>query len=145
MAAIATVVALGLLGLLGPRLRTVVATSGSLRLEVTYASVTRGGLATPWVVEVRRSGGFDSRISIATTADYFDGYDFNVLYPEPLEMSTSEDLVVFEFAPPPGDVLRVRLDARATPAWTFWRSAVTTVRTAGLPEAIVRYRTVFLP
>ncbi|HEX6331764.1 MAG TPA: hypothetical protein VF129_10840 [Actinomycetota bacterium] len=145
MGAIGLVVGLGLLGILGPRLETAVATTGSLRVEITYASVTRGGLATPWVVEVRRAGGFGSPISIATSGAYFDGFDFNTLYPEPVEMSTRGDRVVFEFAPPPGDVLRVRLDARATPAWTFWRSAVTTVWTEGVPETSVSYRTVFLP
>lgn len=145
MAAVGAVVALGLLGVLGPTTRTVASSAGSMRVEVAYAAVTRAGLATPWAVEVRRPGGFDGPIRIATTGTYFDGLDFNELYPEPVEMTSKGELVVFEFAPPEGELFRVRLDARATPAWTLWRSAVTTVSVPGLPEARVSYRTIFLP
>jgi hypothetical protein len=126
-------------------METVSAAAGGTRLEVTYASVTRPGLATPWTVEVSRPGGFEGTVSISTTADYFDGFDFNALYPEPAGMSNDGAMIVFDFDPPAGDVLRVRFDARATPTWTLWRSATTVVSAAGGSEAAVSYRTIFLP
>lgn len=137
--------ALGLLGMLGPRFRTVAATSGGTSVEVTYASVTRPGLATTWLVEIRRPAGFAGPITIATTATYFDGFDFNTLYPDPDRSGSRGDLVAFTFKPPRGEVFRVRFDGRATPTWTLWRTATTVVTGRGLDEISVSYRTVFLP
>jgi hypothetical protein len=145
VAVLTAIIGLGLVGLLGPRVQKVSTTSGSLRVSVTYASVTRPGLATTWTVEVRRPGGFDAKVAVATTAEYFEGFDFNALYPEPSATFNDGDLVVFEFDPPTGDVLRVRFDGRATPTWTLWRAATTRVTSPGLPSASVSYRTVFLP
>lgn len=143
--AVGFVVVLGLLGMLGPRFRTVAASSNGTSVEVTYASVTRPGLATTWLVEVRRPGGFAGPITIATTTTYFDGFDFNALYPDPDRTSSRGDLVAFTFEPPRGEVFRVRFDGRATPTWTLWRTATTIVTGEGLGETSVVYRTVFLP
>ncbi|HEX6230748.1 MAG TPA: hypothetical protein VF029_03455 [Actinomycetota bacterium] len=80
---VAVVVALGITDALGVRTRTVSASGSGYELRVTYAQVTRPGLATPWEAVIRHEGGFDGRIGLATTSAYFDGFDFNQIYPEP--------------------------------------------------------------
>lgn len=116
-----------------------------MSVELTYASVIRPGLAATWVVEVRSPGGFAGPITIATTATYFDGFDFNALYPDPVGSVSRGDRVSFTFEPPRGEVFRVRFDGRATPTWTLLRSATTVVSGEGLPKISLEYRTVFLP
>jgi hypothetical protein len=145
VALLSLVIALGAVNLLGPRIVATSATAGGTTVTVTYAQVTRPGLATPWIVEVRRPGGFDGPVTVTTTADYFDGFDYNVLYPEPSSTASRGERVVFSFEPPPGAVLQVRFDGRATPTWTLVRDAVTTVAGGGIDAVSVSYRTIFLP
>ncbi|HZD17177.1 MAG TPA: hypothetical protein VE669_03445 [Actinomycetota bacterium] len=142
---VAIVVAMGLGGVLGVRERTVTATAGGYELQVTYAAVTRPGLSTVWEVIVRHEGGFDGRIGIATTAAYFDGYDFNQLYPEPGEMSERDGKILMTFEPPVGEVLRVRLDARTTPTFHLGHRARTELVIDGTPVVGVDYRTMVMP
>jgi hypothetical protein len=145
MAAFAAVVLLGLLNVLGPRLDEATASGGGTTVTITYASVTRPGLSTPWIVEVRRRSGFEGKITVATTGSYFDGFDYNVLYPEPVSTASRGELVVFTFAAPPGETFTVRFDGRATPTWTLYRDAVTVVGGDAFPSVSVAYRTIFLP
>lgn len=110
------VLALGATGFLGVRHSTARASANGYDLAVTYPRVTRPGHAVPFSVEVRRAGGFgDAPVSLSLTAAYFALFDENGVLPAPSkETATGEDLL-WEFDPPPGDVLRVYFDTRTGP------------------------------
>jgi hypothetical protein len=109
-------VAVGFTGLLGVRSETRHATGDGIDLRVQYGRVSRPGLATPLVIEVRQDGGFDAPIVLELDADYFDLFDLNGLYPSPAAETSQGDRLHWEFDPPDGELLRVSLDARASPA-----------------------------
>ena len=138
--------AAGALGLLGVRTTSVSATAEGYELEVKYASVTRPGLATPWVVSVKHAGGFEGPITLATSAKYFDLFDENGLDPEPTSSTTSGDLLVWEFDPPEGDTLEVSFDARIEPAVQLKSMKARTVLIIDERRVTqVDYRTMVLP
>jgi hypothetical protein len=136
---------LGLTGFLGVRSGTVSASGAGFDLTVTYAVVTRPGLATPWSIEVRRDGGFDGPVTIATTGDYLDMFDENGLDPDPSSATATPEVVIWEFEPPDGDTLTITLDARIEPAVQWGKSAVTSVLVGGSPVVEVHYRTWVVP
>src|SRR5688572_4726603 len=74
-------VLLGVANLVGVRLAEERTSAGGLTFAVTYAKVTRSGLETPWKVEVRSPLGFEGPVTITTTAEYFERFDFNQWYP----------------------------------------------------------------
>lgn len=78
---LAVMVLLGAANVFGSQTEQVSAVSGDLELIVTYASVNRLGLASPWQVEVTREGGFTEPITLATTGSYFDIFDENGFSP----------------------------------------------------------------
>ena len=90
----------GVTSLLCVHTRDTSASGDGYTLTVHYADRTRPGLATPWSVEVRKPGGFDGPVSLATTAGYFDLFDENGLDPEPTSSITSGEFLVWEFDPP---------------------------------------------
>jgi hypothetical protein len=140
------VVVAGLFNLLGVRTGTVSAEGDGYRLTVEYAEVTRPGLATTWIVEVRSPAGFDGPVTLATSALYFDRFDFNQLYPEPSAVSPRGDEVLLEFEEIDGEVLRVAFDGRASP--TFAASLVRGSTGLEVDErelARVDYTTVVMP
>lgn len=139
------VLLLGAANLLGVRPASVSASGGGFGLTVTYAAVSRPGLSTPWAVEVRRPGGFDGPVTIATTGEYFHLFDENGLDPDPDAATATPDLLVWEFQPPDGDVLEVTFDARLEPASHLGRSAETSILVNGAPVVSVRYTTVVMP
>lgn len=142
---VAVVVGLGLGGVLGVRPGTASDSAAGYDLRVTYAAVTRPGLATVWEAVVRHEGGFDGPIGLATTATYFDGFDFNQMYPEPDSMSQLGGSILMTFEPPDGEVLHVRLDARTTPTFHVGTRARTELSIDGLPVVGVSYRTTVMP
>jgi hypothetical protein len=141
LAALAALVLLGAAGGLGVRARTVEASRGGWRLRVTYPSVARPGLAVPWTVRVERAGGFDVPVVVATDASYLALLDENGLDPDPRAATAPAGLVVWEFAPPPGGVLEIRLDARVEPGVQRGRRGTTAVLLGGEPIVSVSYRT----
>lgn len=121
-------------------------TGGGYELTVTYGQVTRGGLATPWAVKVHHPGGFVGPTTISTSTSYLDLFDENGFEPEPSKVTATPDEVIWEFEPPPGDTLRVSLDARIEPAAQWGRSAETSVLGEdGQPVVTARYKTWVLP
>lgn len=107
--------ALGVLNLYGVRVETASASGGGLEVAVTYASVTRPGLATPWSLELRRPGGFPDGVTVAVTSSYFDAFDENGFSPTPVEETDDGRRTIWRFAPSAGDTLEVSLDARLEP------------------------------
>ena len=107
---------LGATGFFGVRTGRVEATGGGYVLHVEYPRVTRAGHAVPFAVEVRRPGGFgDEPVVIAMRAGYFSLFDENGILPGPSAETADRQNVIWEFDPPPGDVLRVRFDTRTGP------------------------------
>lgn len=137
----------GLLGALGVRTTDISTTGAGYELTVHYATITRGGLATPWSVEVRHPGGFPAEtVTLATTAAYFDIFDENGLDPDPAESVSDGERIIWTFAAPAGDTLSVSFDARTEPAVQFERARATTeLLEAAVAVAAVAYDTYVLP
>lgn len=136
-----------MLNFFGVRTAEVSDSGGGYELTVHYASVTRPGLATPWSAEVRRTGGFEDPVTIASTNAYFDLFDENGLDPDPSKVTSDGERIIWEFeAPEEGDTLAISFDARIEPGQQFARTtATTTVMQDGAPVASVRYRTFVMP
>lgn len=138
-------VLLGLANLVGVRTAAVRDQADGVMLAVTYASVTRSGLATPWRVEVRSEAGFEGPVTLTTSADYFERFDFNQWYPEPSGTALRGPLLVLTFDRPQGDVLLLSFDGRASPTFGLASAATTSLDTDGLPRLSVSYRTWVMP
>jgi hypothetical protein len=138
-------VLLGASSLLGPHTSTRQASGGGYDLKVVYPAVTRPGLAIRWIVFVHRRGGFDGPIQLATTATYFNLFDFADLDPDPSAQTTSADLSIWEFDPPPGETLRVTFDGRLEPARQHGSTATTSVLEDDRPVVSIRYQTRVMP
>lgn len=115
VAGLALFVALGTGGFLGVRSRQVSAAAEGYQLTVRYASVSRPGLATPFTVEVTRSGGFPDGLVVAVTSSYLDGFDENGLDPAPVAEASDGARSIWTFGPSPGDTLAISFDARIEP------------------------------
>jgi hypothetical protein len=139
-------VAAGLFNVLGVRTRTVSATADGYQLSVEYEAVTRPGLASEWIVVVRRQGGFDGPVTLVTDATYFDRFDFNQYYPEPASVVPRGDEVLHVFEGIQGEVLRVAFDGRASPTFVFALARGSTgLEVDGREIARVDYTTVVMP
>lgn len=146
--ALALFLALGALGLYGVRTTTADATGGGYEVSVTYASLSRPGLATPWSFEVTRPGGFPDGLTVAVTSSYFDAFDENGLGPAPVEETTDGDRTIWRFGPQPGNTLSVSFDARIEPGVQLTRAKGTLEVLAGRtgPTAVaVSFATLVLP
>lgn len=107
------------LGWLGVSARTASATGDGFRLVVTYASVTRPGLATPFGFRLTRTdgSGLPERVSFEVDAAYLSMFDQNSLDPMPVASHADERWVIWTFDVPEGArELTVELDARLEPA-----------------------------
>ncbi|HVF13124.1 MAG TPA: hypothetical protein VM942_00925 [Acidimicrobiales bacterium] len=139
---------LGALGVYGVRTREATATGGGYELTVTYSSVSRPGLATPWSAEIRRPGGFgEELVSLAVTASYFDSFDENGLDPDPAEAVNDGDRTIWRFDPPPGDVMTVSFDARLQPdvQLTRVKGSASVLDESDSPVVTVKFRTLAMP
>ena len=145
MIVLAGVIALGLSGWLGVHTSTTTARSGGYELTVTFGRVSRPGLATPWSLEIRHRGGFDGPVTVSTNSKYLDLFDENGFDPQPSRSSATPDEVVWEFAPPDGDILGVSLDGRIEPGAQWGRTGETSVLVDGKPVVTARYKTWVLP
>jgi hypothetical protein len=145
LALLAALVLAGSAGLLGARTSTASASGSGYELSVSYPAVTRPGLAIRWMVVVRHPGGFAKPVDIATTSAYFNLFDFNNLDPTPSSLTTDASRSIWTFDPPPGDILRVTMDARLEPARQSGNAATTSVMVGGVPVVSVSYDTAVMP
>ena len=138
---------LGALGLYGVRTRTVTAAGGGYELSVTYGSVSRPGLATPWSFEVRRAGGFPDGVTVAVTSSYFDAFDENGLGPAPAEETVDGDLTIWRFSPTRSETLSVSFDARIEPGvqLTTVKGELSVLGPGDEPAVTVAFKTFVLP
>ena len=145
LAVLLAILVLGAANALGVRVGAVTAAGGGYRIAVTYAEVSRPGLATPWGVEVTRQGGFDGPIRIATSRAYLHLFDYNVVHPQPAKETGTPDMVIWEFDPPAGQTFRVSFDGRLEPTEHLSQGASTSVLEGALPVVTVHYTTRVVP
>ena len=105
----------GAVGLLGPKSGEASAEGAGFQLRVAYPSITRAGQPAPLHLQVEKAGGFDGPVQLSLCDSFFDDLDFQSWYPTPSAETGSGAELVYEFDPPPGDVLEVSLDARSAP------------------------------
>jgi hypothetical protein len=141
----AAFVIVGATGLLGVRTHKVSASGGGYDLTVVYPATTRPGLAIRWIVFIHRAGGFDQPVALATTSTYFNLFDFNNLDPTPSEAITTGQQSIWTFDRPPGETLRVTLDARIEPARQHGSQATTSLIVGGVTTVSVHYQTRVMP
>lgn len=145
LAVLAAVLVLAAANVLGPRVGAVTGTGGGSRLAVTFAEVSRPGLATPWSIEVHRPGGFDGPIRLATSRAYLQLFDYNVVYPQPAKETGTPERVIWEFDPRPGETFRVSLDGRLEPTEHLSVRASTSLLEGNVPVVTVQYETKVVP
>jgi hypothetical protein len=115
MVALGGVLIAGALGFLGVRTAEKTGSGGGYEVAVTYASITRPGLATAFDIEVTHAGGFTDQVVVAVNGDYLAVFDENGLDPDPAKTRSDDRFTYWTFDPPPGDVLSVSFDARLEP------------------------------
>jgi hypothetical protein len=138
----------GLAGVFGYRQGSVASTAGPYRLTVEYPRVTRGGLASEWIMRFERLDGepLAPSLEIRSDSSYFVIFDENGLRPDPASAWQDDDQLVWTFEPPPGSTeLEVSFDARLQPSQRGWRSGTTAVVVGDEMVAEVDYTTVMVP
>jgi hypothetical protein len=124
---VVSVVVLGALGILGVKTSTAADDGNGYRMEVTYASVTRGGLATPFAIEVATEDGsaLPEVVTVRISSEYLALFDDNGMEPTPVNSFNTGDTTSWEFEVPTGEsTLEVVLDARLEPAVQWGEPAV---------------------
>ncbi|HEX6222368.1 MAG TPA: hypothetical protein VF115_14855 [Acidimicrobiia bacterium] len=112
-------------GLLGVRTAETSASGQGYEMTVTYAAVTRPGLATPFSIEIRTSDGsaLPPELTVRISSDYLAIFDDNGMEPLPAESFNTEEWTWWTFTVPDGqESLIVDLDARLEPAVQWGRS-----------------------
>ena len=142
------IVVLALLNFFGVRTRTVSAAGDDIALDVTYAQISRPGLATVWTARITAVGAapLPPELTLRTTRDYFVQFDENGLSPDPAESDQDGEFLSWTFEPQPSArELVVSFDARLEPGWRIGKAATTAVVVDDEPVVSVDYRTWIVP
>ncbi len=139
------IVVAALVGLLGVRTREVSAAGGGYEMTVTFATMTRPGLATPFDVEVSHPAGMDEQVTLAVSNDYLAAFDENGLDPDPAISRSDEEFVYWTFEPSPGNTLGVSFDARLEPAVQWKREGEVRLIREGRTLVVVPFTTWVMP
>lgn len=119
IALMGAVVLAGLFGMFGVRSSTATASANGFSLEVTHASVTRPGLATPLTMKIATDGGSPLPETVTTriASSYLAMFDEHGLDPQPISSFQSDGWTWWTFQVPSGaSGLEVSLDARLEPS-----------------------------
>jgi hypothetical protein len=116
LTAMALAVLAGLLSLLGVHTSTTSARGNGYDLKLSYSSVARAGLDTPWRVTVTRAGGLGKQVTLAVTGDYFNIFETQGFHPEPADETRDAHTLYLTFTAPPGNTFVVDYDAYIQPA-----------------------------
>jgi hypothetical protein len=100
----------------------VTASGGGYDLEVTYPTVSRPALATPFAIVVHSDEGFSGEIDIALDPAWWEMWDYQALNPEPTASTGEPGRLVLTFDTPDGEDLRIFFDGRIQPAQQSGRS-----------------------
>jgi len=139
------VVVFALLGFAGLSTATAQNEVGDLRVEVGYAEVSRPGLATPFVIDIRSTDGpLPAEVTVEVPRSYLAMFDENGLDPPPDSVTSDGDTEIWTFAP--GDVseLSIDFDARLQPNMHYDRDGWVVV-SAGGDEVRVEFTTRVMP
>jgi len=145
---IAALVVAGLTGLLGVRTGSVVGSGNGYQIEVTYTSITRPGLATPFEAAVRTLDGTDlpTQVTLRLDAPYLAMFDENGLDPEPSASYRAGGWTWWTFEiPEGGDELVVSFDARLEPAVQWGHGGSAAIVDGEAELAIANFRTLVIP
>lgn len=145
---VVSVVALGTFGVLGVRTSTAGSTGNGYRIEVTYAAVTRGGLATPLSIEVGTDDGsaLPEVVTIRVASDYLALLDDNGMEPTPVSSFNSGGFTSWDFEVPPRvSTLEVVLDARLEPTVQWGEQGSAELWIDGDLQAAVEFRSRVMP
>lgn len=138
----------GILGLLGVRSTTATASADGLRLEVTYASITRAGLATPLDLRVTTEDGSPLPATVTTRigSAYLAMFDENGLAPQPVSTFQSDEWTWWTFEVAEGaSLLEVSLDARLEPGVQWGQGSTAAVEIADREIVAVEFDTWVMP
>ncbi len=142
------VVALGALGILGVRTSTATNNGNGYRIEVTYPAVTRGGLATPFAIDVGTQDGsaLPDVITIRISSDYLGLFDDNGMEPTPVSSFNTGIFTSWDFEVLPGEsTLEVVLDARLEPAVQWGEAASVELWIDGERQTSTEFRSWVMP
>lgn len=146
--AVGILVVAGLLGFLGVRTATAMASANGYTVEVTYAAMTRPGLATPLEVRVSRddASSLPPMVTTRIESSYLTMFDENGLDPEPVSSFQSGQWTLWTFEVPDGaQILEVTFDARLEPAVQWGRDSTVTVEVGGEEMVTVGFMTWVMP
>lgn len=141
-------VGLGAFGILGVRTSTATNIGNGYRIDVTYAAVTRGGLATPFAIKIRTTDGsaLPRNVTLRVSSDYLAILDDNGMEPTPVRSSNSSGFTSWDFEVPTGSAtLDVALDARLEPAVQWGETASVELWANGERRASTEIRTWVVP
>ena len=139
------IVALALLGFAG--LATGSATTGGDQFDVRveYATVSRPGLATPFVVEIESTAGvLPGEITVELPRDYLSMFDENGLDPQPDSVSSDGTTEIWTYQTDDVSTLSIDFDARLQPNMHYSRDGWVIV-SGGDSEVRVDFRTRVMP
>lgn len=142
------VVALGAIGLLGVKTSTANGSGSGFWMEVTHATVSRGGLATPFAIEVgtEDDSALPSVITLRVTSDYLALFDDNGMEPAPVNSFNSGNFTTWDFEVPQEEsTLEVVLDARLEPAVQWGEAASVELWVEGEMQAATEFRSWVMP
>jgi hypothetical protein len=145
---VALVVAVGALGLLGVRTSTASNGGDGYLIEVTYAAVTRGGLATPFTIEVGTEDGsaLPDAVTIRVSSSYLALFDDNGMEPTPTNSFNTGEFTSWDFEVSPGaSTLEVVLDARLEPAVQWGEAASVQLWIDGQRTVSTEFRSWVMP
>ena len=130
------IVALALFGVAGLATSSSTSAGAEFSVRVEYATVSRAGLATPFVVEVESTAGaLPAELTLELPRRYLSMFDENGLDPAPDSITSDGETEVWTYRP--GDVatLSIDFDARLQPnmhhsrdGWVIVHGGDSTVR-----------------
>lgn len=137
------IVAYAALGGAGLTTATAKGTNGSISVTVTYASVSRPGIATPFGIEIIAvEGALPDQLVVRVTSDYLTLFDENGLSPEPVESNADGEFEIWTFTPSVDQrTLSISLDARMQPDRHRGENATVRVDAPGQAPVAVSFRT----
>jgi hypothetical protein len=136
------------LGLIGPRHQTAAVKGQGILLQVTYAAVTRAGLATSLEIEVSTTDGepLPRLITVRLDRSYLGLFDQHGFEPTPAWSHQSATRIWWTFEVPPGHLeLRMSLDARLQPDAHWGQRSTAAVEVDGDEVVALSFRTLVMP
>jgi hypothetical protein len=146
VAAVISIVACAVFGFAGLTTTHASSTAGDITVTVTYASVSRAGLPTPFVIAIETvgRGPLPDELDVEVPRHYLSMFDENGLDPSPDSISSDGDTEVWTFMTGEESKLVIDLDARLQPNMHYGRDGWVEVR--GGPSPVrVEWRTRVLP